>query len=69
MALIGYLRKKISNQQVRVTGLQGKDCAYIWLFNTQATWASLVIDKITSTEIKETELEIKGLQPGAYQVQ
>ena len=58
----------ISSQQTRIIGLQGKDCAYLWLFNTQATWANLVIDEVKPEEI-EAMLEVEGLEPGVYQVQ
>jgi hypothetical protein len=59
----------ISDEQVRVMGLQGRDCAYVWLFNSQAMWANMVIDKAIPTEIKGATLDIKSLVPGVYQVQ
>lgn len=59
----------VSHQQARVIGLQGKDRAYAWLFNTRATWANQVIEKAIPTEIEGVILKIEGLAPGAYQVQ
>jgi len=60
---------KISNRQGRVVGLQGKDCAYIWVSNSQAAWANQVIDKAVPNEIKGAALEIENLSPGVYQIQ
>jgi len=60
---------RVSDQQARVIGLQGKDCAYVWLFNPQATWSKLVIDKVVPADIEGAILEVKGLDSGVYQVQ
>jgi len=58
----------ISAENVRVLGLQGKDCAYLWLFNPQATWGNLVVQKSTPAEIKSATLKIPDLTPGRYRV-
>jgi len=58
-----------SHQQVRAVGLQGDECAHIWLFNTQAIWYNLVVDKVKPDEIKHAKLEIRGLIPGTYRIQ
>jgi hypothetical protein len=58
-----------SAQQVRLVGLQGPDRAYLWLFNPQAAWSSVVIQQATPTPISGATLEIKGLAPGTYRVQ
>ena len=59
----------ISDEQARVVGLQGKECAYVWVFNTQATWSRLVIDKAAPAEIKGADLEVRELPPGVYRIQ
>jgi hypothetical protein len=65
------------NEQLCLLGYQGNDSAYVWLFNPQATWWNLVIEKQRQgasplgqpTEIKGTTINIQGLQPGDYRVE
>jgi hypothetical protein len=59
----------VSNEPLRLLGYQGDDRAYVWLFNPQATWWNVVIEKQQPTQIKATTIEIKGLQPGDYSVE
>jgi len=59
----------VANGQARLVGLQGRQCAYLWLFNPQAAWASVVIQKVTPAAINGATVEIKDLAPGAYRVQ
>ncbi len=59
----------VSKRQVRLVGLQGRDRAYLWLFNPQAAWSGVVMQQVTPTPISGATLEIKGLDPGAYRVQ
>lgn len=63
------IRATASNEQIRLLGYQGNDLAYVWLFNSQATWWNLVIDRQQPTDIKGTTIEIRGLQPGDYRVE
>lgn len=60
---------KVSNKQARPIGLQGRDRAYLWLFNPEATWWNHVVEKTTPNEVRGATLEIEGLAPGAYRVQ
>ena len=60
---------RISEHRGRVIGLQGKDCAYIWVSDSQAVWSNQVIDNGEPDEIKGATLEIDNLAPGVYQVQ
>ena len=53
---------------LRVLGLQGKDCAYLWLSDPQATWWNIVVQKKTPAEIRGATLEVPGLAPGDYRV-
>ena len=55
-----------SSEQIHLLGYQGKDCAYIWLFNRQATWWNLVVEKQQPSEIKRTAIDIHGLESGDY---
>jgi hypothetical protein len=59
----------VSNEQLGLLGYQGDDRAYVWLFNPQAAWWNLVIEKQQPTEIKGTTIEIQGLRPGDYRVE
>jgi hypothetical protein len=58
----------VSGREVRVVGLQGKACAYVWLFNPQATWWNQVIEKRSPSEIAGARLQVPGLEPGAYEI-
>ena len=58
------LKATSSKQQLHLFGYQGNDCAYIWLFNPQAMWWNLVIEKQRPSEIKGTTINIQGLDPG-----
>lgn len=55
-----------SSEQIHLLGYQGKDCAYIWLFNPQATWWNLVVEKQLPSEIKRAAIDINGIEPGDY---
>jgi hypothetical protein len=59
----------LSTEQVRLVGLQGPDRAYLWLFNPQAAWSSVVIEHVTPAPISGATLDIKDLAPGTYRVQ
>jgi hypothetical protein len=59
----------VSKGQLRVLGYQGSDRAYIWLFDPQATWWNLVMEKQQPAEIKNAVVEIEGLTPGGYVVE
>jgi hypothetical protein len=58
-----------ATQDVRVVGLAGDACAYLWLFNPRACWWNLVVEKKTPAPIAGASLEIRGLAPGAYRVE
>jgi hypothetical protein len=68
-AELRHLTASSSDKQVRLLGCQGDNCAFVWLFNPQATWWNLVIEKQKSSEIKDATIEIQGLQPGSYFVE
>jgi hypothetical protein len=63
------LRAKISPAEIRLLGYQGNDRAYIWLFNPQAAWWNLVVEKEQLEKIKGATIEIEGLRPGKYRVE
>lgn len=59
----------ISDKRIRVVGLQGRNCAYIWLFNSDGSWYKLIVEKTIPTTIKGAVLVLSGLTIGTYQVQ
>jgi hypothetical protein len=60
---------KVSEAQVRVVGLQGNNCAYLWISNSQAKWSNKVIDSREPNMISGATLNIEDLSPGPYQIQ
>jgi len=63
------VRATSSMEQLRLLGYQGDDCAYIWLFNPQATWWNLVIEKRQPRQIEGTTIDVRGLEPGDYRIE
>jgi hypothetical protein len=59
---------RVTGAQVRVVGLQGRDGAYLWLFNPQATWWNQVVQKQTPGEVVSARLEVPKLAAGTYLV-
>ena len=59
---------RVTGAQVRVVGLQGSDCAYLWLFNPQATWWNQVVQKQTPGTVASARLEVPELAAGTYHV-
>ncbi|MCX7046767.1 MAG: hypothetical protein NTX50_14935 [Candidatus Sumerlaeota bacterium] len=54
---------------VRLIGLQGRDQAYLWLLNPQATWADHLDPNAKPSDVTGLTLQITGLQPGTYKTQ
>jgi hypothetical protein len=63
------LNAAVSDKQLHLLGYQASDRAYFWLFNPQAAWSNIVIEKNQPKEIKDTTIEIQGLKPGTYTVE
>ena len=59
----------VSSDKIRLLGLQGKNQAYLWLFNPQASWENVVVKKQTPQTITNVEVVVKDLAPGKYRVQ
>ncbi|MCS7254373.1 MAG: hypothetical protein RMK18_11545 [Armatimonadota bacterium] len=62
-------KASVSEARIRIVGLQGKDCAYIWLFNSDTSWHKLIVEKVAPSPIKGAILELRGLVPATYQIQ
>ncbi|MBA7475135.1 hypothetical protein ES707_10501 [subsurface metagenome] len=59
----------ISNEQLRLLGYQGDDCAYIWISDSQATWWNQIVEKRQPTPVADAAIEIRGLRPGKYRLE
>jgi hypothetical protein len=58
-----------TEKQSRLLAWQGRDRAYGWIFNPQATWWNLVAEKRTVLEVNSDGLALEGLEPGVYRLQ
>lgn len=65
---LGEAAAEVRGATVRVVGLSGKACAYLWLSDPQATWHAAVVEKKKPGEIRGGTLEVRGLAPGRYRV-
>ncbi|MHC4540332.1 MAG: hypothetical protein ACYS74_11190, partial [Planctomycetota bacterium] len=63
------LEATASDERLRLLGYQGETCAYLWAFDTQATWWNRVINKKGPTPIGGATIEIRGLRPGNYRLE
>ncbi len=54
---------------LRVVGLAGKDRAYFWVHNPQATWWNLVVEGRQPEPVRGATVEIRSLADGAYHAQ
>lgn len=62
-------RTDVSDSKVMVIGLQGRDCAYLFLSDIDAIWYKVVVDGIKPEEKTDVSISVKGLVPGEYRVQ
>ena len=60
---------RASDPTLRIVGLQGTHRAYLWVFNPQATWWKLAVDRANPTTVAGATIELKGLVPGGYRVE
>jgi hypothetical protein len=59
----------VTPTEVRAVGLQGDQCAYVWLSDRNATWWKVVAEQQSPRELEGARLQIEGLKPGAYRAQ
>ena len=59
----------VSGTEARLVGLQGDDRAYFWLFDSAASWEHVVIRNRQPETIDGQQIDVGGLQPGAYRVE
>jgi len=58
-----------ADKGLRLVGLQGEACAYIWVSDPQATWWKVAHEGVKPAEIPGATLTIQGLAAGEYQVE
>jgi len=58
----------VSRESLRLVGLQGQDRAYLWLFDPQASFESVVIRKAKPATIDGATIVIQDLKAGTYRV-
>jgi hypothetical protein len=63
------LKATASDQRLALLGYQGETCAYLWVFDTEATWWNRVVDKKQPAPIEGATIEIQGLRPGNYRLE
>jgi len=57
----------VTGADVRLVGLAGRDRAYLWIMNNQATWWRLAEGE--PKPVRAAAVVLKGLAPGSYRVQ
>lgn len=60
---------QIPNPQIHVLGYQGEDWACFWLCHKDSMWWSRIVDGNGVKETSGTVVEIRGLQPGHYDIE
>src|SRR5512133_3059781 len=58
-----------SDPRVRAVGLRAGDKAWLWLFNRQSAWASMVVDNREPAPVERQSLEVRKLPPGGYEIE
>lgn len=57
---------RASDERLRVFALQGKACACAWIYNPEATWWKLGVEKTEPAPVQGASLALEGLEPGRY---
>jgi len=63
------LKAQTSDKAIRALGLQGKDRAYVFLSDKEASWYSVVVEKLKPKKREGISVLIDGLSSGLYKVQ
>jgi hypothetical protein len=59
----------ISNEQLRLLGYQGDDCAYIWISDSRATWWNHVAENKQPAPVEDAVIEVRGLRDRQYRLE
>ncbi len=63
------LQCKCSDSLVRVIGLRTPDHAWLWLFNRQASWSKIVLEKQTASAVSNAQISLPNFAIGNYAIQ
>ena len=63
------INAQTSDEAIRVIGSQGKDRAFLFLSDKEASWYSVVVEKMKPRKREGVSMIINGLSPGKYKVQ
>jgi len=63
------INAQTSDEAIRVIGSQGKDRAFLFLSDKEASWYSVVVEKMKPRKREGVSIIINGLSPGKYKVQ
>jgi hypothetical protein len=66
---LGPIDAVISNDQLRVLGYQGDDCAYLWISDSRATWWNQIAENKQPEPVTDAAIEIRGFRDGTYRVE
>jgi hypothetical protein len=57
-----------SDARLRLVGLQTRDRAWLWLFNPEASWTKVAVEKRLPSRITGATMEVKALSGGTCRV-
>ncbi len=57
-----------TGSRARVAGLQGTDCAYLWLSDPEAAWWAVVVGGASPAPVADARVDIRGLRPDDYRI-
>ncbi|HEY5912351.1 MAG TPA: hypothetical protein VJA21_17245, partial [Verrucomicrobiae bacterium] len=60
---------RCSEPRVRVVGLRSGDRAWLWLFDREAAWGKIVLDKREPGAISNARIELAGCTDGSRAVE
>lgn len=58
----------VKDERLRVTGLRAQNRAWLWVFNREASWEKIVVDRSAPSRIEGAVLELEGVPSGRYRV-
>jgi hypothetical protein len=58
-----------SDEQLRVLGYQGDDCAYLWISDSRATWWNRIAENKQPELVPDASIEIRGLRDRQYRIE
>jgi hypothetical protein len=63
---LGPVEAASQPESIQVVGLRAGQRAWLWLFNTNASWRKLVLDRQPPSQIQPARVEVRGMPDGRY---